>query len=188
MKSEYKKHNIVMILCFILGGFSIMLYFFQVYDTFWRVENFSTRFENNSTEINRPFMGLNNSGINRSFERERLLTENPATRLTSPISIMLLFNGIILLLGGISIWGLTRDRELKSTKEKITSLLLMPEERMIIEELKKSKGSITQSQLVKNTGMSKVKAHRIVNRLAAKGIVKKYPYGLTNKIVLEKEV
>jgi uncharacterized membrane protein len=185
MKNEYRKHNIIMILCFIIGGFSIILYIFQVYSAFWGSEVFGTlrdfRSQNNFTSNFTPDGG-------RLPERGIFVPINPAATVTSPFSIMLLLSGIILLLGGVSIWRLTRDKELTSTKEKLTSLLLLPEERIILLELKKSKGSMTQSQLVRNTGMSKVKTHRIVNRLASKGIVKKYPYGLTNKIVLEKEV
>jgi hypothetical protein len=188
MKSEYRKHNIVMIICFLLGGFSIILSLLQMYDAFLRVDIFPTRFMNNSSEIGRPFMGPNNSGFNVSFERDAFRSLNPAAYLASPFSLVLLFNGIILLSGGVTIWSLTKDKEIKSAKEKIASLLLLPEERVVIDELKKSRGSMAQSQLVKNTGISKVKAHRIVSRLAAKGIVKKYPYGLTNKIVLEKDV
>ncbi|MCX6816109.1 MAG: MarR family transcriptional regulator [Candidatus Aenigmarchaeota archaeon] len=184
MKNEYRNYNIVMILCLIIGGFSLILYLFQFYDAFWRVENFP-RFEN-MTGLERPFRNMTFEA-NRSFGRD-LIPLNPMGSITSPSSFMLLLNGIFLLVSGISIWRLTREKELASAKEKITSLLLLPEERMIINELKKAKGSITQSQLVRNTGLSKVKMHRIVSRLAAKGIIKKYPYGLTNKIVLEKDV
>jgi uncharacterized membrane protein len=177
MKNEYKKQHTIMILCFLLGGFSIIMYAFQIYDNYLRAENigamnetFAPR-ENNLTQFNRY--------------PERFA---PLTPFTSPFSFMFLLNGIILISAGTALWSLTRDKEIKSAKEKITSLLLMPEERAVIDELKRAKGSITQSQLVKNTGLSKVKMHRVVNRLVAKGIIRKYPYGLTNKIVLEKEI
>ena len=183
MKSEYKKYSIVMILCFLLGGFSIILYLLTGYTSLWRAEVTPSRFSNNSTELAALFR--NNTEFARLGNR---FSPDPATNLISPFSFILIFNGVILLSGGISIWKLTRDKELTSTKEKLTSLLLLPEERTILLELKKSKGSMTQAQIVRNTGMSKVKAHRVVSKLAAKGIIKKYPYGLTNKIVLEKEV
>jgi len=183
MKNEYKKYNAVMILCFLIGGFSIIMYLIQAYSAVWGPEVLGPvrdfRTDNN---FNRTL------DANRSVER---IAVNPARSiefLASPFSLVLLFSGVASLLGGISIWSLTREKELRSTKEKITSMLLLPEERTIIEELKKSKGNITQSQLVKRTGLSKVKIHRIINRLAAKGIIKKYQYGLTNKIVLEKEI
>ncbi|MBI3035785.1 MarR family transcriptional regulator [Candidatus Woesearchaeota archaeon] len=62
----------------------------------------------------------------------------------------------------------------------------MPDEKIAIGELEKNNGALTQSELVRNTGLSKVKVHRIVKRLESLGIVKKYPYGVTNKIKLEK--
>jgi hypothetical protein len=179
-----------MILCFTIGGFSIVLYLIQAYSALWEPEppgmlrDFRDSNSTNSTPNNltRPF------DINRSFERGGIARQNPITFLTSPFSLILLFSGIVLLLGGVSIWSLTREKELVSVKEKITSLLLLPEERKIIEELKKFNGDVTQSQLVKRTGLSKVKVHRIINKLAAKGIIKKYQYGVTNKIILEKDV
>lgn len=177
MKTQYRKHNIVMVLCFLVGGFSIIMFMFQMYSSVWSMEfRNEPRFENNFTDVN------------RTFERPPGFREIPVSMFTSPFSFMFLLSGITLLMGGISIWMLTKEKDISHEKEKITSLLLMPEERIIIDELKKSKGNMIQSQLVKKTGMSKVKIHRIVNRLAAKGIVKKYQYGLTNKIVLEKEV
>lgn len=186
MKSQYRKQNIVMVLCLLLGGFSMILYMIQAYTAFWGSEVFGeARHFNVSETENRRFNG--SQDFNRSLGRF-MPQRSPEVVLTSPFSLTLLFNGIILLLAGISIWSLVRDKEIKSVKEKLTSILLLPEERTIIEELRKSKGAITQSQLVKNTGLSKVKIHRVVNKLVAKGIVKKHSYGLTNKIVLEKEV
>ena len=183
MNNKYWKFNVVMVLCFVVGGFSILFYFLQLYSSFWGFETFgATRFENNST-FNRSFRS---DEFNRTPGR-LLLPSEPITNLTSPFSIILLFSGITSLLGGISIGSLTREKELMFTKEKITSLLLLPEEKMVIEELKKFNGDITHSQLVKRTGLSKVRIHRIVNKLVSKGIIKKYQYGLTNKIVLEKD-
>lgn len=127
--------------------------------------------------------------FNRSLDRETFITSfSPVTVLTSPFSFMLLFIGISSTLGGISIWRLTREKELKTVKDDISSLLLTPEERAIINELKKANGELNQNQLVKKTGFSKVKVHRALVRLETRKIVKKYPYGLTNKVVLEKTI
>ena len=177
MKNEYRKYSAVMIVCFLFGGFVLILYSAQMYSAL-----LSSGAPNMSVEFN------NSIDFNRSPREGRFNFDNPAIRLESPFAVIPILGGIVLLLGGISIWKLTREKEITSVKEKLTSLLLLPEERLVIEELKKSKGTITQSQLVRNTGLSKVKTHRIVNKLSSKGIVKKYPYGLTNKIVLEKEV
>jgi uncharacterized membrane protein len=184
VKSEYKKYIIVMVLCFIVGGSSIILFSFQAYESLLRQSRFSERFINNTTENENRSDMFSNSEFFRQPGRETMPLEN----FYSPQSLMLLFSGLVLLAAGVSVWMLTREKEITSEKEKIKSLLLLPEERLVISELKRNKGNMTQSQLVKNTGMSKVKTHRIVNRLSSKGIIKKYPYGLTNKIVLEKEI
>lgn len=181
MKRKYLKYSIVMILLFLIGGFSLILYVLQLYSAFWGSETFTLIRERMSPNYS--------SAPNGSFVGERFIQlSSPEAALTSPLSLMLLFVGITSTLGGISIWQLTREKELKSVKESITSLLLTPEEKAIIEELKKANGKLNQNQLVKNTGFSKVKVHRALARLETRKIVKKYPYGLTNKIVLEKTV
>jgi len=179
MEKRYLKYSIVMILLFLIGGFSLVLYLFQAYSVLWGFETFSLirerRIQDHPPQLNESFVG------------ERIMQlSNPEAFLTSPLSLMLLFIGISSTLGGISIWQLTREKELKSVKENITSLLLTPEEKAIVDELKKANGKINQNQLVKRTGFSKVKVHRALVRLETRKIVKKYPYGLTNKIVLEK--
>lgn len=174
MEKKYMKYSVVMVLLFLVGGFSFFFYVFQAYQTFWGLEIFPPRerFVNSSTENNRTL-------------GERIQS-NPEAILTSPFSLMLLVDGIFSITGGISLWHLTREKELTTVKENISSLLLTPEEKIIIEELKKAGGKLNQNQLVKNTGLSKVKVHRALVRLEVRKVVKKYPYGLTNKIVLEK--
>jgi uncharacterized membrane protein len=188
MEKRYLKYSIVMVLLFLVGGFSLVLYLFQAYSVLWGFETFSLvrerRIQDHPPQLNESSVGLQS---NESFVGERLIQlSNPEAFLTSPLSLMLLFIGISSTLGGISIWQLTREKELKSVKENITSLLLTPEEKAIVDELKKANGKINQNQLVKRTGFSKVKVHRALVRLETRKIVKKYPYGLTNKIVLEK--
>lgn len=179
MKSSYKKYFLIMILCFLLGGFSIITYVLQAY----------------STNLDRGFFGpralrIENSS-NLSDLRSRALNftgTTSASLLFSPFALMLLFSGILMIIAGGSIWSITREKEIKHTRERITNLLLLPEERSVIDELKKAGGSVTQSQLVLKTGIGKVKIHRVVKSLERKGIINKYQYGLTNKIVLEKNI
>jgi uncharacterized membrane protein len=175
MEKRYMKYSIVMILLFLVGGFSFVSYIFQAYLTFWGIETFPPFRERS---INSSFEN------NRSFENR--IPSNPESVLTSPFSLMLLIDGIFSIAGGISLWQLIREKELTTVKENISSLLLTPEEKAIIEELKKAGGQLNQNQLVKRTGLSKVKVHRALVRLEVRKVVKKYPYGLTNKIILEK--
>jgi len=64
----------------------------------------------------------------------------------------------------------------------------MPDEKIVIKELGRNNGELTQSDLVRKTKLSKVKIHRIVRRLETLEIISKYPYGVTNKIKLEKSL
>jgi uncharacterized membrane protein len=175
MEKRYTKYSILMVLLFIVGGFSFLSYIFQVYQTLWGLETFPFPRER---LINESFID------NRSLENR--VRPSPESALTAPFSLMLLVDGVFSIVGGLSLWQLTREKELTSVKENISSLLLTPEEKTIIEELKKSHGQLNQNQIVRRTGLSKVKVHRALLRLETRKIVKKYPYGLTNKIVLEK--
>jgi uncharacterized membrane protein len=191
MERKYLRHSIVMVLLFLVGGFSLFLFIFQIYSAFWRSESISTFMEGNGNytfvprdyEVrgNLPPMG---SGMNIIANNTRI--RPPMDILSSPFSFMLLIVSILSILGAISIWQLVREKELKSVKEDITSLLMSPEEKAIVEELKKANGKMNQNQLVMKTGFTKVKVHRALARLETRKIIKKYPYGVTNKIVLEK--
>jgi len=171
------KYSIVMMLLFLIGGFSIVLYILQAYTAVWGFELFpflrERRILNDSLQLNRT----NETGPARL---------SPGAALSSPQSLVLLVSGIISLFGGISILQLTQEKELRTVKENLSSLLLTPEERAIISELKKAGGKINQNFLVKRTGLSKVAVHRALVRLENRKILKRYPFGMTNKVVLEK--
>jgi len=72
-------------------------------------------------------------------------------------------------------------------RAELTELLLSPDEKLIMEELKKAGGELTQKNLTEITGYSRVKTHRVIQKLEEKKIVRKIPNGQTNKIILEKE-
>lgn len=113
-----------------------------------------------------------------------------ATRFRSGFSVIpltLAFIGsLVTIASGVSLIRLLREKETKEIKRDVIDSMIMPDEKIVITELQKNNGALTQSELVRNTGLSKVKVHRIVKRLESLGIVKKYPYGVTNKIKLEK--
>lgn len=56
------------------------------------------------------------------------------------------------------------------------------DERKVIDEIIKHK-EITQASLISLTGLSKVKIFRIVDKLCKRGILKRVPYGKTNKLM-----
>jgi uncharacterized membrane protein len=65
-------------------------------------------------------------------------------------------------------------------------VFLLPEEKKILNEIEKYGGTLTQSEIVKSTGFSRVKVHRIIRNLEKKKLIMKQQYGMTNKIVLKK--
>ena len=70
----------------------------------------------------------------------------------------------------------------------MASNLLLPEEKKIIDSLMQNNLEATQAKLAKDTGMSKVQTHRAIKKLEAKGILEKHSFGMTNKILLKKEL
>jgi uncharacterized membrane protein len=175
LEKKYFKHSIVMVVLFLVGGFSLMYYVFQAYSFFWGSGNLGL-------ERNITF----NSTLLRNVTIEQRPRPTSESFLTSPQAIISLVNGIVSIAGAVALWALVNEKEITKVKENISTLLMSPEEKSVVEELKKADGELNQNQLVRNTGFSKVKVHRALVRLEMRKIVKKYPYGLTNKIVLEK--
>lgn len=62
------------------------------------------------------------------------------------------------------------------------------DERKVVARLLESGGKMPQAELARIGGLSKVKAHRIVKKLSARGIVKTEKHGNTNAVTLAKEV
>lgn len=71
---------------------------------------------------------------------------------------------------------------------RIMLSLLEPDERKIIETIIDNEGKSSQSDIVKKTGISRVKVSRILKKLEQKGIIKKSQNGMTNIVELEKEI
>ncbi len=69
-------------------------------------------------------------------------------------------------------------------KKELKELYLNPEEKKVLSEIETSNGQLTQKELTDRTGYSRVKIHRILEKLETKKIIKRIPYGLTNKIIL----
>jgi uncharacterized membrane protein len=68
-----------------------------------------------------------------------------------------------------------------------TLKFLEGEEKDIISALIKNKGEITQSDIVKHTGLSRVKVSRGLKKLEQKKIISKIPNGMTNKVELKED-
>ena len=68
--------------------------------------------------------------------------------------------------------------------KKIDVSKLDDEEKKIYALIKNNKGSIYQSDIIKDTGFSKVKTTRILDRLESKGVAERKRRGMTNIIIL----
>jgi|SRR3989344_2497376 len=168
LNGKKKFYWFVAILCLIYGGVAIILLIQQSYFIYVRNQFPSGTFARNVTQI-----------VNTS------LRPNVRTIMAIPL-IVNFFGALISILAGLSLISVLRYKESKELKQEVIDSMVMPDEKTVIKELENNNGILTQSELVNNTGLSKVKVHRIVKRLESLGIVKKYPYGITNKIKLEK--
>lgn len=87
---------------------------------------------------------------------------------------------------GTLLFYLSHKNEKKIIKSKIMDEMLLPEEKLVIKLLEENNGEMTQSILVKKSNLGKLKISRVIKKLESSNIIKKYPYGLTNNIKLEK--
>jgi len=181
-----------MVLCFLLGGFALISYLFQVYSAVWRTDFIpAITGERRNDSMPAPSRELGGGNISEEdnisrFDRRNPAFASPFSLLVSPSSVTLLFMSLISLLAGFSIWNLVREKEIEHTKETILDVFLLPEEKTVLDELKKHGGALPQNEIVRSTGFSRVKIHRIVKGLEKKSLILKQQYGMTNKIVLKK--
>lgn len=199
-----KKYTILMAASFGYGGFCLLTYVLMVYSAVWGEEIAGLRLAQDlmfvSREVPGPAMNIEQIGINNSnysidnnhsvtFTPRRALRRQPdiIAIITSPNMLLLLIGGMISIANGLAIRHITREREVRKARAEVTQALLSPEEKQFIDELQKASGELTQRNLTEITGYSRVKTHRILQRLEAKKLVRKIANGQTNRIVLEKE-
>jgi uncharacterized membrane protein len=209
-----RKYTFIMVLAFIYGGYLLTSYFITLYSVFMKEElpgplglfvnegvpgvHGGFRQTNNNTNQNNSIENalydpitdnLTDEQRNNSFnQRNPAFTRrvDPMESVLSPFMILYLVGGIICITSGLSIRQLTHEREVKKMRTELTELLLSPEEKRIMEELEKAGGELTQKNLTEITGYSRVKTHRVIQKLEEKKMVRKIPNGQTNKIILEK--
>ena len=190
---KHKWHIIVMVLCFIYGGVSLVIFALQT-NSLIRAEELEQQIgERTNQEMQINEMDLNTSslfqrqGFDSNFSR-RGLWGSRRTNLFYPVIILSLLGSVISILAGVSLMDLLKKKERKELTKSVIDSMITPEEKLIIKELETNNDELTQSELVKRTKLSKVKVHRIIKRLESLKVVSKYPYGVTNKIKLEKEI
>jgi len=94
------------------------------------------------------------------------------------LSFLILVAGIVLLLP-------PRQQQPKREFKDIDTSSMDAEEKMIYQILRQHNGAKYQSELMKETGFSKVKMTRILDRMTAEGILDRQRRGMTNLVVLK---
>ncbi len=86
--------------------------------------------------------------------------------------LMALF-GVLAGLTAYHLLNLTLEQEKKVVKTNVDIIMkfLGPDEQEVVELLRKKEGRTTQSEISRLPGMTRLKAHRIVKKLAARGLV-----------------
>jgi len=74
---------------------------------------------------------------------------------------------------------ITKDNYQKVMKE------LADDEKLVLEKIIESQGTIFQSDLVEKTGLTKVKITRILDKLEGKSIIERKRRGMTNVVILK---
>lgn len=106
----------------------------------------------------------------------------------SPFMLLFFIIGaVISIVTGLMLYSNTHKVQKKEIKHTVLDEMLLPEEKQVVKLLEENKGELTQSELVKKSSLGKLKVSRIVKKLEASNIIKKYPYGLTNKIKLNSD-
>ena len=80
--------------------------------------------------------------------------------------------------------SLVDDAEIQKTMLKFLNY----NENRVIKKLIENEGSILQSEISRMPNMGKVKAHRVLQDLETKGIIKKESYGKTNRVMLDETI
>jgi hypothetical protein len=212
------KYTLIMVLSFVYGGFLLTSYSITLYSVFMKEElpgplgifvnegvpgvhggarqangyneTITQNVSSNNVSSNEAAYNVTDNRRNNSFNQRSpfIRRVDPMEAVLSPFMILYLAGGIICITNGLAIRQLTHEKEIKKMRTELTELLLSPEEKLMMEELKKAGGELTQKNLTEITGYSRVKTHRVIQKLEEKKIIKKIPNGQTNKIILEKEI
>jgi uncharacterized membrane protein len=114
-------------------------------------------------------------------------------RIQNEVSIVLVLVSLFgMFIGSLTYYFISEKYEKKITKmQKDASLTLKfldGEEKSIMNSILNHKGKITQSEIAKDTGLSRVRIFRSLKKLEEKDIIRKKPNGMTNIIELEEEL
>ena len=78
-----------------------------------------------------------------------------------------------------------KEKNVETVKKKIDTSKLIEEERLIINLLQESDGSLFQSDIVDKSNFTKVKVSRILDKLEGKQLIERKRRGMTNVVLLK---
>lgn len=183
-----RTHKVIMWLSLLYGGFAIIFFLMDFYAAVWMGGSFFTQRDQNLVLFDQNDSNSANVIRDNNFHvpgpRQEL---TPLRIISSPSLLLILLSGLISLAAGFTIMNITKKHEIKLVKQEAADYLLLPEEKKVIDVLKKNDYTLPQNRITRESGLTKVQVHRVLKRLELKGLVEKHEYGLTNKIVLKKE-
>ena len=170
-----------MVLCFVYAGISLIL---LIYQSSLMINIEQREFLQQMQNITQNRLSELNPEQNTSI-RPGSMRRAPFT----PLEIIASSSGLVIsLLAGFTLIDMLKRKEKKELTKKMIDIMLMPEERKVVELLEENNEEMTQSELVAKTKLSKVKISRVIKRLESLKVISKFPYGMTNKIKLEKRL
>jgi len=86
--------------------------------------------------------------------------------------------------GAVAILVVVKESQKKFEKQT-RAAVLTEEESLVVAELEKNNGELTQQEIGWRTNLSKVKIHRLVSKLVQRNIVEQLDYGKTRLIRLK---
>jgi len=106
--------------------------------------------------------------------------------------ILILLSLFAMFIGSLTYYFISEKYEKKIVKihrdVNLTLKFLEGDERIIINSLINHKGELTQSEIAKETGLSRVKIFRCLKNLEQRMLITKKPKGMTNTIILDNEI
>ena len=104
----------------------------------------------------------------------------------SPIVLIYSFFGMVIsVLAAIVIYYGASMPGKKGTAPGHVNMKLPSDAKRLVDLLEGNNGEMSQSELVKLSGMNKLRVSRILKRLERLKLIKKHPYGMTNSITLD---
>lgn len=155
----------------IFGGFLLITQLAFLYYAIWHNEFL-------------PIVPFRESNFTRAFPREQHVNPDPIGILLSPFSLGMFITSIAFLVNGVVIMQYLHVKELKDTRHHTVSTMLTDDEKRVFNELTRLGGEATQKELSLRTGFQAVKTHRVLTRLERRKVIRVFPFGMTNKIVL----